>query len=223
MAALLASLRLLRSPTQRKHFLRWLRSMEKDFFLKRRQPWLVFDAVDFLDSLVLEGRRVFEYGSGGSTLYWCARRMHCVSVEHDPGWHEGVARRLEGIPSVDYRLVEPEPDGGAAGDVADPDGYRSSDERFVGHVFRRYAMQIDPFPDGSFDVVLVDGRARPSCLRHAAPKVKRGGFLILDNAERGYYTANLGPDLRDFERRSFHGAGPAIAQMWTTDFYRRIR
>lgn len=46
---------------------------------------------------------------------------------------------------------------------------------------------IKKFPDNYFDIVLVDGRSRPSCLFHSLNKVKKGGLLVLDNAEREYY------------------------------------
>lgn len=54
--------------------------------------------------------------------------------------------------------------------------------------FKAYASAIDAYPDGHFDVVMVDGRARTSCLVHALPKLRKGGLSILDNAEREHYT-----------------------------------
>ena len=47
--------------------------------------------------------------------------------------------------------------------------------------------QIDQYPDEYFHIVVVDGRARPSCISHALKKVKKGGYLIVDNSERDYY------------------------------------
>ncbi|MES1224680.1 MAG: hypothetical protein ABUT20_54815, partial [Bacteroidota bacterium] len=38
-------------------------------------------------------------------------------------------------------------------------------------------------------LILIDGRARTSCIKHAVGKLKPSGFLILDNAERKYYTS----------------------------------
>lgn len=40
---------------------------------KQPVPWLSYPAVHFLNSLDLTGARVFEYGSGASTLYWKER------------------------------------------------------------------------------------------------------------------------------------------------------
>ncbi len=47
-----------------------------------------------------------------------------------------------------------------------------------------YADAIEEFADGSFDFVLVDGNICLSCVRKALAKLKPGGILILDNAER---------------------------------------
>jgi predicted O-methyltransferase YrrM len=79
--------------------------------------------------------------------------------------------------------------------------------------------QIDAFPDGAFDVVLVDGQARPSCLKHAYTKVKPGGMLILDNADVPEYLAQTRQYLANFEVHHFYGIGPIWGVMWQTDIY----
>lgn len=217
-----SALRLLRNPSQRKHFWRWLASFQNDYFLERRQPWLVFDVIDYLGSLPLEGKRVFEYGSGGSTLFWLSHRMQCVSVEHDPSWYDLVRVRAGAAADIDYRLVQPEKnDLGETMDIADPMSYLSDDSAFRGYSFKNYASQIDAFPSDYFDLVLVDGRARPACIMHSVPKIKVNGLLILDNAERLYYTEKTSVYLEGFRRMSFDGAVPAAYHMSRTNVYVR--
>ena len=53
--------------------------------------------------------------------------------------------------------------------------------------FREYVQAIDQYPDESLDLVMVDGRSRVACIHHSVTKVKRGGFLILDDAARDRY------------------------------------
>jgi hypothetical protein len=215
------TLSLLRNSTQRKHVFRWIESLQKEYFLTKKQPWLVFDAIDFLNSLSLENKRVFEYGSGGSTLYWLSRNMLPVSVEHDPIWFELVRTYLD-TSKVDYRLVKPQKCiEKAILDIADPLLYLSDDTRFKGYNFKSYASQIDDFSDGYFDVVLVDGRARPASIMHSAPKVKVNGLLILDNADRLYYTQKTGPFLHNYRCLPYYGIGPVDYQMWGTNIYVR--
>jgi hypothetical protein len=208
---------------QRRHVLRWLWSLRRDHPLRARVPWITFDAFDHLSHTVVRGARVFEYGSGGSTLCWLDWGAHCVSIEHDAAWHARLCE-LTRSSRLDYRLVPPEKTGTAGPpDAADPHQYASDDPRYVGSVFRRYASQIDEFPDAYFDLVLVDGRARPSCIMHAAPKVALGGRLVLDDADRAYYTTGAGQYLTSFTRRRFYGVAPTGSRMWATDVYLRVR
>jgi hypothetical protein len=213
--------RLMLRPARRRYVGPWLASLAPGYLLRRGLPWVTFDAIAHLDGLDLRGRRVFEYGSGGSTLYWLRRGASLVSVEHDPRWHARVAALLPAGAPVDYRLVEPEPAPPGPLDPADPGACRSAAAGYAGLAFRRYAEQIAAFPDGHFDLVLVDGRARPACLARAAPKVRPGGALVLDNAERAYYTARLGAVLQEFDALAFPGPVPRVPVVSRTTFYTR--
>jgi hypothetical protein len=212
--------RLLASPRTRGGALRWWRARRSDFLLSAALPWIAFPAIDFLESRSLRGARVFEYGSGGSTLFWLRQgAAHVVSIEHDRAWFDAMRKRVTG---VDLRLVPPE-SANTTADRADPAAYASDDPAFAKHRFRAYVQQIDTFPDASLDVVLVDGRARPSCVVHAAPKVKPGGLLILDNADRGYYLEKSSAALQEFSRRTFEGPTPGTAALSTTAIFTRER
>lgn len=216
---------LLALPTQRRHALRWVRSLSPDFLFNEPSPWITCDAFDYLRARLPQGARVFEYGSGGSTIFWKHCGADLVSVEHDPEWYESVRRRLGNSPGVDYRLVPPEPlaGGDTGSDPSDPLDYASDDARYAGLSFRAYVSQIDAFPDGSFDVLLIDGRARPSCILHGCRKVRVGGFLVLDNADRPYYTENVRASLEIYSRKRFFGVLPSIARFCTTDVCVRMR
>lgn len=217
--------KILASPGQRRHLLRWIRSMSPDFLFDEPSPWITCDAYDYLRKRLPQGARVFEYGSGGSTLFWKHRGAALVSVEHDREWYETVRRRLGNSPGVDYRLVPPEQraGGGNGADPSEPRDYASDDTRYAGLSFRNYVSQIDAFPDASFDVLLIDGRARPSCIMHGGGKVRIGGFLVLDNADRSYYTEKVRAYLENYERRRFFGVLPSIPYFSATDVYVRMR
>lgn len=204
---------------QRRHTVRWFRSLQQDYLLNTPSPWITFDAIDFLRQQLTPGLRFFEYGSGGSTLFWLLfNPAGVVSVEHDPMWYSKMTRRLASS-VVDYRLVLPEPRaGGEAADPADPTAYASADPAYAACAFRQYVSQIDSFPDDYFDVILIDGRARPACIMHSSRKLKRGGLLILDNAERSYYTVKTQAYLQDFQCNSIAGVGPC-ERVWKTNIY----
>jgi hypothetical protein len=175
-------------------------------------PWLPYIVTTFLDGYLTPEMEAFEWGSGGSTL-WLARRVkQVVSVEHNPSWFE----RLPDRGNVEKLLIEPGP-GAIRADKADPLAYYSE---CLGDVnLKRYATEI--VSRGEFDLVLVDGRARPSCLLHAQPHVKPGGVLVLDNTERAYYLKHTAYLFQDWDRMDVLGHGPKLSYQWQATVWRR--
>lgn len=219
-------LKIIRNSTQRKHLLAWMKSsLQEDYLLRQKQPWLPFDVIDVLNFMDLDSKRVFEYGSGGSTLYWLDAGALCVSIEHDPSWFEIVKQHINFSLQIDYRLVSPELRTQAEKifDPANPDVYISDDESFRDYTFQNYASQIDEFPDEHFDLILIDGRARASCIKHSVTKIKVGGMIIVDNADRNYYFTQTSHYLDNFTKREFLGIGPLNQYLWKTDIYIRAR
>jgi hypothetical protein len=143
--------------------------------------WIVFKAKTFLDRLMRPGIRVFEYGAGGSTLYFLKHGCELISVEHHPEWFAKVQKEVQRREYLGWKGFLREPDardlGGAVARV--PGSYESQFPGYTANTFQAYATTIEDFPDRSFDLVLVDGRARVSCVHHAASKVKRNGWLVL--------------------------------------------
>lgn len=183
-------------------------------------PWICYDAIDFIESQIGPSPYVFEYGSGASTLFWLKHNSTIVSVEHDAEWHAVLKEQTKGDSRLDYRLAEPESlPAHVVPDASDPNQFHSADAKHERGDFTRYVTQIDEFSDASFDVVVVDGRSRTACIKHAAPKVKSGGLLVLDNSSRGRYLANTQPILADFELRRFGGLIPTNYITDTTDVY----
>lgn len=220
--ALFFPFRVIGNPYQKRFFFRWFRSLGKSYLLNQAVPWLTFEAIDYLNSLPLRGKRVFEYGSGGSTLFWVRKGSVCVSVEHDRSWYYELNSRLKSNPYLDYRLCEAEIShqfGPGERDPANPDHYASA--AMPNHDFKRYVTQIDEFDDNFFDVVLIDGRARASCIKHCARKVAKEGILILDNADLDYYTSQAFVYLSGFSKRRLSGVGPSSFVFWQTDIYSR--
>lgn len=214
---------LLRSNSQRKHILRWLTYMRPGYQLDHPLPWLAFDAIDFILPRLRPGMRIFEYGSGGSTLFWLSKGAACVSVEHNPDWYSAVKGRLPGAANVDYRLVLPEPMGENLSNIdpANPEEYFSADDNYKGYSFKNYVTQIDSFPDQHFDMIVIDGRARPACIRHSVSKVKPGGMIVVDNSERNYYFLKAATYLSKFEKLEFSGALPGIEVFVSTAIFFR--
>jgi hypothetical protein len=184
-----------------RYYAQWARTLKQlhDPFVAR-QPWISLPAQDVLGKLLSCGQMVFEYGGGGSTLYFLDRGLKVTTAEHNPEWFDRLrdAALASGKQSSWTGILrEPSGPDSAVGnfDPADPDVYASSGPKYRGCCFRDYVRAIDTFPDGYFDLIVVDGRSRPACIKHAVAKVKSGGHLILDNTERSHYLTDALYDL----------------------------
>lgn len=126
-------------------------------------PFMIGAAVKFMENIV--GGRVFEWGSGGSTVWFSRRSVSVVSVEHSAEWFKRVSDRIAALhlKNIDLRFVPKDPAG-------------------------KYADTILSVPH-DLDVVSVDGRNRVLCVSAAVQKIVPGGYLILDNSERMQYRA----------------------------------
>ena len=188
-------------------------------------PWISFNAIDFLKKIVRPDMRVFEYGSGGSTMFWISRVKELVSVEHDLFWYSNMKKKLDELPvrNVQYVLAEPEPDPRfSEKDFENPGDYISSGPEYAGKNFERYAKSIDVYPDHYFDIIIVDGRARPSCIQQGLPKLKKNGWLIIDNTERRYYMAPFSFDRNSWKISIFAGPVPYVRDFSETSFLKKL-
>ena len=165
-------------------------------------PWWTFAATDWVAGFLRSrpAAVTFEYGAGASTV-WLARRCARVhSVEHDQRWAETVSRLVSPHANVTLAVVPPEP--GPA-----PPRYRSQKEGWRDVSFERYVRAIDAVP-GQFDLIVVDGRCRASCLEAAVPRLAPGGVVVFDNTfRRRYRSAVAASGLR---ARVFTGLVPGL-------------
>lgn len=169
---------------------RWKLVNKQGSPLQDEYPWLTFAAVQFLKTILNPKMRVFEYGVGGSTLFF-VRRVHTViSIEHDSTWLSKVSAIItqHGYQNWQGVVLEPTPDQDFCKHTpSNPDTYQSDEPLYRGKTFRNYASYIDQYPNAYFDIILIDGRARPSCFKHALQKIKQTGYIIWDNTERIHY------------------------------------
>lgn len=170
--------------------------------LEYQIPWMVFGCIDFLKVWLKPEMKIFEYGSGGSTLFFANKVNNVYSVEHNQDWYNVLSEVIlqKKINNVAYKLIEPTIDRDFKNkNYLNPDHFISAGEEFNGKTFYSYVTAIDEFKDSYFDLVVIDGRARQSCISRAKSKIKKGGILLLDNADREYYLT-LNPELKDTEK-----------------------
>jgi hypothetical protein len=170
-------------------FLKWRHSLiDGVSSISERMPWMTIDAIEMLEDKLSNQARVFEFGGGGSTLFFLDRVAEVNTVEHDSIWFEELLKNTEKSKKWNGLLMEPKRiDNFSSLSQSNPEHYISDDPKFINFSFEDYVKAIDKFPDNYFDLVSIDGRSRPSCIKHAISKIKKGGWLLLDNAEREYY------------------------------------
>lgn len=140
---------------------------------------------EILEGALNDKARVFEFGTGGSTIWFAKRVAKLVSVEYNPDWFkvlkQGFKEDFGGVPANVTLLLK--------------SGF--SDSRWLlsqttkQQVGREFVDSISEFPNSYFDLVVVDGRARMACMAKSKPKVKLGGVILLDDSQREHYTAGI--------------------------------
>lgn len=198
-------------------FLSWVKSLESDRSpVDDRIPWVVYSAHRYLADAVKSGSRVFEYGMGGSTLFFLDKGCDVVSVDHDSSWEETVRRQIPDGAKWQGYVVAPQ----AIQEKSDQDESRcrSSFPGYEGLSFDDYIQVINSYPDKYFDVILVDGRSRCAAMRLAKSKLSSSGLLILDNAERPRYFEVIKELISDgWCEKIFSGPGPYVKyEFWET-------
>lgn len=154
--------------------------------LSPERPWLNRAAIEWLQRNLRPDMEVFEYGSGGSTVFMSEKTRRVYSVESDIYWYLKVRRTLRARSISNCTLLF------AAADL--PDAMQGKNPG----AYETYAGKIDRFPSRFFDLAFIDGRGREACARHGLSKVKKGGYILLDNSEREEYLPIKGM-LRDYE------------------------
>jgi hypothetical protein len=132
-------------------------------------PWFTYPAIEALKDWDLSDKRVFEYGSGYSTLFWAARAREVVSVEHNRAWYE----KISGLAPQNARVI--------LAPIDKKEDYHPSPE--LREQFRAYAEAIE----GRFQIIVIDGyarsRVRYQCAQAALPHLDPNGLIILDNSD----------------------------------------
>jgi hypothetical protein len=208
----------------------WRAQMDSQKYpLDLQLPWISVIAKNYIENFLSKRPspdiKVFEYGSGGSSLFFLKYASRVISVEHDTQWFELVRNRVmeKALPGWEGLLIKPELMQEGFKEIPDkgnPLDYYSDDVKFAQYRWQAYASSIDQYSDEYFDIVMVDGRSRPSCLYHGAKKVKKDGLLILDNAERPYYLSSGTIRKEDFKLVcSSNGVAICSPQFTQTNVY----
>ena len=155
------------------------------------QPWLSIGANKFLESRLRDYFKIFEFGSGNSTLYFSKRVQEIVSVEHDEKWYKKIKSNMPSNVSLRYEHLE----NGA------------------------YQNSINDFKR-TFDLIIVHGRERVECAKNAIESLNDSGVIIFDDFDRErYQDANQLFQSNGFKKLEFWGMSAGSTRFKSTAFF----
>lgn len=165
-------------------------------------PWFAQSAIDFLEGHVTKSMHVFEYGSGGSTVFFARRAATVLSNEDNADWLNRVRQALAQQELTNARLQH------------HPYDFHHAED-FVQSAY------LNSLPAGPMDIIVVDGmeeatQVRPQCFKLAETRIKPGGIIIVDDSWR--YEA-LRTTNRAKSWREFRSIGPCRPGVTSTDIY----
>jgi len=159
-------------------------------------PWFSYGAIDHLRQVVRPEHEVFEFGSGGSSVFLArrARSVHCV--ENDAAWHAVVTARASALGLSNLHCALHAFGDAEAAHFKDLPYFRALENR-------------------QFDIIVVDGfcgfttgtygELRPHCFRLALAAVRPGGLIVVDDYWMYREFAALAPQAK---LRIFESTGP---------------
>ena len=60
---------------------------------KKPIPWYTYPAIDYLNNLDLSGKKVLEYGSGNSSLYYLRKGAEITCIEDEENWFNELKKK----------------------------------------------------------------------------------------------------------------------------------
>jgi len=174
--------------------------------LSAGEPWITPGSLAFLNLIISPTWHVFEWGSGGSTLYFGRNCASLVSVEHGQKWLNRIHARLLAENLLNVTQI-----------------YKRGLPKGTPDRFRPYADVINVYPDSSFNLIFIDGEAssRGWCIANSIPKLIPGGYLLLDNSNM--FIEKNSPIWTEWERDDYIEPGLKwVGQAGTFDWWTTI-
>ena len=127
-------------------------------------PWIPFNAIKQLNRVINPDWQMLEIGSGMSTIWLSKKGKSVISIESNKTWVEllGAKIKAQGIQNIDLL-----------------------------YIWQREEMaDFSKYPDGHFDFIYIDGGPRELCCTNALEKLKKGGYIYLDNTDSDHLVGN---------------------------------
>ncbi len=196
----------------------WVRSLfslyDVEDFVRLDLPWWTLDSISLVDHFLGErtDARVFEWGSGASTIWLEKRAGSVISVEYDAQWLALMKPLVGRTTTIIHTPAQPNTNPSVGSQMW---GHKDLD-------YRDYVDAIDHV-DGQFDLIVIDGRARSACLEKAVERLAPEGMVVFDNTNRRRYRAALVAVRETFEDTVTTGLTPSLPWSTQTTLLRKHR
>ncbi|WP_167459514.1 O-methyltransferase [Pedobacter jejuensis] len=138
-------------------------------------PWIPFSAVSKIESIIKPSWKVLEIGAGMSTIWLAKNVFSVVSIEADKNWINRIQENLDKHQLKNVKLIFEN-----RGDLM---------------------ADFSNYPDEHFDFILIDGGPRDLCCQNALTKIKKGGYIYLDNSDSNHLCGNGAEILKEFAKK----------------------
>jgi hypothetical protein len=160
---------------------------------KKPIPWYTYPAIEYLKNIDFSNKKIFEYGSGNSSIWWSERCNKLISIESDPIWKNKISALLNNS-KFDYRLATDETSYIKHSDIA------SCNVIIIDGQFRAKCA----------DFILSEVGSGSTSL----------DMLIFDNSDWYPHTiSKLNETLTNWVQVDFSGFGPINSYTWTTSIF----
>lgn len=153
-------------------------------------PWFSYPAIDYLKQLDFTEKDIYEYGVGYGSYFWASRARSITSVEKEKDWYSTMLKEKR----ENQKIILAE-----------------ERDEYIHSILRDERL---------YDIIIIDGHphTRLDSARLALEKLKRGGFILLDNSDWFTKTAKL---LREsgLIQIDFTGIAPLIYYTVTTSIF----
>jgi hypothetical protein len=126
-------------------------------------PWCTYSFIKFINPRLKKDFKVFEYGSGNSTLWYASRVAYVKCVEHDQSWFNEIKHLYPPNVNAVIRLFNND---------------------------KAYANEINA-DDTKYHIVIIDGVDRNNCARISLNKLSESGVIIYDNTQVPDYKPSI--------------------------------
>eukprot|EP00002_Diphylleia_rotans_P032419 TRINITY_DN6803_c0_g1_i6.p1 TRINITY_DN6803_c0_g1~~TRINITY_DN6803_c0_g1_i6.p1 ORF type:complete len:252 (+),score=47.82 TRINITY_DN6803_c0_g1_i6:49-804(+) len=142
-------------------------------------PWMDLPEIDVIEEYLRPDKTMLEWGSGRSTFYFSRFVHKYYSIESDAGWCSTVQQQIQSLNLTDKIKI-----------ICIARTF--TDQKQIGipssfAEYEKYIHAVDLWNVKAFDLVLIDGRARPQCALKVVPYLHKDSVVFIHDWSRSYY------------------------------------